>query len=87
MAPVLFGIGLCGGSSLCLSRNLNLFLGVDVAESVVTSARGGGGGNVKDLVLMAPEADAGGGSGGPLLRSSSSSRVGTPSVDESLTSL
>ena len=76
MAPVLFAIGLCGGSSPCLSRNLNLFLGVDVAESVVASALGGGGGSVNDLVLIVPEAEAGGGSGGLLLRSFSSSRVG-----------
>ena len=38
MESVLRGIVLCGGLSPTLGRNLNLFLGTEVAESVVASA-------------------------------------------------
>ena len=60
MDAVLLGIVLCGGLSPFLGRNLNRFLGVNVAESVEASALGGGGGKLRDLNLNAPEVDAGG---------------------------
>ena len=87
MESALLGMVLCGGLSASLIRSLSLFLGVDVAESVVASALGGGGGTLRDLNLSAPRVDTGGGMGGLLRRSSSSSRVGTPSADDSLGSL
>ena len=58
MESILLGMVLCGGLSPSLGRNLNLFLGVDVAESVETSALGGGGGKLRDLNLNTPGVDA-----------------------------